>query len=68
MRNNVLSVDNQFSKQVNGTAMGTPCACSYNATIYYSYHEETVLLQPNIAPIFYLRLIDNADMRILCKL
>jgi hypothetical protein len=46
-------------KQTNSTAMGTPCACSY-ATIYYSYHKETVLLQPDIAPIFNRRLIDNA--------
>jgi hypothetical protein len=59
MRNNVFSFGNRFFKQANGTAMGTPCACSY-ATIYYSYHEETALLQPGIAPIFYRRLIDDA--------
>jgi hypothetical protein len=58
-RNNVFSFGNRFFKQANGTAMGTPCACSY-ATIYYSYHEETILLQPDIAPIFYRRLIDDA--------
>ena len=59
MRNNVFSFGNRFFKQANGTAMGTPCACSY-ATIYYSFHEETTLLQPGLAPIFYRRLIDDA--------
>jgi hypothetical protein len=59
MGNNVFSFGNRFFKQANGTAMGTPCACSY-ATIYYSYHEETVLHQPDIAPIFYRTLIDGA--------
>jgi hypothetical protein len=59
MPNNVFSLGNLFFKQVNNTAMETPCACSY-ATIYYSYHEETILLQPDIAPIFYPRLIDDA--------
>ena len=58
MNSNVFSFGNRYFQQTNGTAMGTPCACTY-ATIYYSYHEETVLLQdPSI--LFYRRLIDDA--------
>ena len=58
MNSNVFSFGNRYFLQTNGTAMGTPCACAY-ATIYYSYHEETVLLKdPSI--IFYRRLIDDA--------
>ena len=50
MRNNVFSFGNRFFKQANGTAMGTPGACSY-ATIYYGYHEETVL--PNLTSLLF---------------
>ena len=59
MRNNVFAFGSRHFKQCNGTAMGTPCACTY-ATIYYSYHEETSLLQPNNNLLFYRRLIDDA--------
>jgi hypothetical protein len=60
MGNNVFSVDNRFFKQSNNStaSMGTSCACSY-ASIYYSFPEETALLQPNIVPIFCYRLIDS---------
>ena len=44
--------------QTNGTAMGTNAACMY-ATIYYSYHEETVIMK-HPAIVFYRRLIDDA--------
>jgi hypothetical protein len=59
MRNNIFVFGSHYFKQCNGTAMGTPCACTY-ATIYYSYHEETSLLQPNNNLLFYRRLIDDA--------
>jgi hypothetical protein len=60
MRRNVFSFGNRYFHQVNGTAMGTPCACAY-ATIYYSYHEETSLLVPGThGLLFYRRLIDDA--------
>jgi hypothetical protein len=60
MRNNVFSFGNRYFHHINGTAMGTPCACAY-ATIYYSYHEETSLLVPGSHNlIFYWRLIDDA--------
>ena len=39
---NMFTFDSRFFIQTNGTAMGTKAACMY-ATIYYSYHEETVL-------------------------
>jgi hypothetical protein len=42
---NVFSFGNRYFHQINGTALGTPCACAY-ATIYYSYHKETSLLVP----------------------
>ena len=58
MTSNVFSFGNRYFQQTNGTAMGTPCACAY-ATIYYSYHEETVLLQDD-SLLFYRRLIDDA--------
>jgi hypothetical protein len=58
MKNNVFTFGNRFWLQLNGTAMGTSCACAY-ATIYYSFHEETVLLHnPHVR--FYARLIDDA--------
>jgi hypothetical protein len=58
MTHNVFTFGNRHWLQVNGTAMGTSCACAY-ATIYYSYHEETALLPfPNL--LFYNRLIDDA--------
>ena len=58
MNSNVFSFGNRYFLQTNGTAMGTPCACAY-ATIYYSYHEEMVLLKdPSL--LFYRRLIDDA--------
>jgi hypothetical protein len=58
MRHNVFSFGTRFYRQRNGTAMGTPCACTF-ATIYFSYHEETSLLQPDSALLFYRRLIDD---------
>ena len=58
MSYNVFTFGNRFFIQVNGTAMGTNAGCMY-ATIYYSYHEETVILHlPCIK--FYRRLIDDA--------
>jgi hypothetical protein len=59
MRNNVFAFGSGYFKQCNGTAMGTPCTCTY-ATIYYSYHEEILLLKPNNDLLFYQRLIHDA--------
>jgi hypothetical protein len=61
MRNNIFTFGNRCWKQLNGTAMGTPCACAY-ATIYYSYFEETALVTPDNPHgiLFYRRLIDDA--------
>jgi hypothetical protein len=60
MRSNVFSFGNRYFHQINGTAMGTPCACAY-ATIYFSYHEETSLLVSGAHNlVFYRRLIDDA--------
>ena len=59
MCNNVFAFGSRLFKQCNGTAMGTPCTCTY-ATIYYSYHEATLLLQPSSQLLFYRHLIDDA--------
>ena len=61
MQCNVFSFGNKYFLQLNGTAMGTPCACAY-ATIYYSFHEENTIfhkMNPN-PPLYYGRLIDDA--------
>jgi hypothetical protein len=52
MRNNILSLGDNYFIQKNGTAMGTSTTCAY-ATIYYSYHEELQLLQPHHHIHFY---------------
>ena len=43
MKFNVFTFGNRFFQQINSTAMSTNAACMY-ATIYYSYHEETVII------------------------
>ena len=58
MTYNVFTFGSRFFQQINGTAMGTNAACMY-ATIYYSYHEETVIMK-HPAILFYRRLIDDA--------
>ncbi len=40
---NVFQFDDMFFRQEDGTAMGTSCAVLY-ATLYYGYHERTVLI------------------------
>ena len=60
MRYNVFSFGSRRFLQLDGTAMGTSCACNY-ATIYYSYHEETKLLVDDThLLLFYRRYIDDA--------
>jgi hypothetical protein len=60
MRHNVFAFGARRFLQLDGTAMGTSCACNY-ATIYYSYHEETKLLaNPTYLLLFYRRFIDDA--------
>ena len=44
MKFNVFTFGSRFFLQLNGTAMGTNIGYMY-ATIYYSYHKETRLLQ-----------------------
>ena len=40
---NIFQFDDMFFRQEDGTAMGTSCAVLY-ATLYYGYHERTVLI------------------------
>ena len=60
MTTNVFQFGDTFWLQLNGTAMGTSVACTY-ATIYYSYHEETRILDPTVdhGILFYRRYIDD---------
>ena len=57
MQNNVFCFGNTYYRQRNGTAMGTPTACSY-ATIFYARHEINIINQPGV--IAYKRFIDDA--------
>jgi len=43
LKHNVFTFGDTTWLQKFGTAMGTPCACTV-ATVYYGYHEWTVLL------------------------
>jgi hypothetical protein len=45
MKDNAFPLDDCWFHLTNGTAMGTSVACTYYATIYYSYHKETCLLK-----------------------
>jgi hypothetical protein len=59
MKNNVFQFDDCWFHQQNGTAMGTSVACIY-ATIYYSYHEETMILPTyRSSLLYYRRFIDD---------
>lgn len=59
MKNNIFQFDDCWYHQQNGTAMGTSVACIY-ATIYYSYHEETMILPTyRSSLLYYRRFIDD---------
>ena len=58
MRNNIFQFDDTYWKQLSGTAMGTPPACSY-AAIYYAVHEYSLLDQFATKLYFYRRYIDD---------
>ena len=56
---NTFEFGNTYWKQVDGTAMGTPCACNY-ATIVFAYYERTQILptfKKNL--LLYVRYIDD---------
>ncbi|KAL7525261.1 hypothetical protein ACHAXR_005472 [Thalassiosira sp. AJA248-18] len=60
MNNNIFEFGPATLQQLCGAAMGTPSACMY-ATVYYAFHETTVLLQKygEHLILFYKRLIDD---------
>lgn len=59
MRFNVFEAGDTYHHQISGTAMGTPVAVEY-ATLYYAYHEITVLLAKYSQHLlFYGRFIDD---------
>jgi hypothetical protein len=59
MKNNVFEYNNTKWLQLQGIAMGTSAACTY-ATIYFAYHEETILFSKELKPFFYCQKIDDA--------
>lgn len=60
MKWNIFNFDDIVCRQKNGTAMGTSLACMY-ATLYFTYHEEQVLCNPEHEHgiLFYVRFIDD---------
>ena len=60
MTQNVFSFGDTYWMQVVGTAMGTPCACSY-ATLTYGLHERITLLPKHsvVTRNFLKRFIDD---------
>ena len=59
MTTSVFQFGNTWWQQMIGTAMGTPCACSY-ATLFFAYYERMVICpkyKNNL--IFYKRYIDD---------
>jgi hypothetical protein len=59
MNRNIFQFDDTYWRQFVGTAMGTPCACSY-ATLSYALHELRNVLPLFIDSIGYLkRFIDD---------
>jgi hypothetical protein len=59
MRFNVFEFDGTIIKQLTGTAMGTPMACTYSM-IYYAYHEISTLLHKYRRHLlYYKRFIDD---------
>ena len=59
MKNNIFKFGDTWWQQINGTAMGTPCACIY-ATIFFGFYERTLLLSKNKESLLlYKRQIDD---------
>ena len=58
MENNIFTFGNKYYLQKTGTAMGTPCACIL-ATIYFSLHEDYLLMKYKKHILFYKRFIDD---------
>ena len=56
MQENIFCFGNTYYQQKNGTAMGTPTACTY-ATIFYARHEINIINEPGV--IAYKRFIDD---------
>ena len=59
MTNNIFKFGDTWWHQLDGTAMGTPCACIY-ATLFFGYYERTILLpkyKDNL--LLYKRQIDD---------
>ena len=58
MKINIFKFGATWWKQLQGTAMGTPCACIY-AILFFGFYERTVIL-PKYKKIYYF--IDEQSM------
>jgi hypothetical protein len=58
LHNNYFTFGNKMYHQINGTAMGTPCAVVF-AIFFLDAIERSVLVNLKIQPIFYSRYIDD---------
>ena len=56
--NNTFEFNNEFYKQIQGTAMGTKLAPAY-ANIFMGKLEHSILSQATLKPLFYKRYIDD---------
>jgi hypothetical protein len=58
LNNNYLTFQGKTYKQLEGTAMGTPCAPTY-ANLFVAAYEHQLIFQEKLEPLFYGRYIDD---------
>ena len=58
LRNSTFEFNNEYYKQIQGTAMGTKLALAY-ANLFMGKLEHSILSQATLKPLFYKRYIDD---------